>query len=497
MFEEINEIAGFKITDFEILDVVDDLVYVRNNNSLCGVLDLSGNVVIDILFDSIKRVSENLFICYFSDGICIYDLESKEKNIVPSNVKNINYIGNNYFKSNKDDFGIVCIIDEKGKVVKRIRDFQEMKINDDNIILNGCGYRHSLYNKNFNKISNEYEHISLFNGNYAICKSRCYPYFGSSFSIYGIIDNKGIEILKPKYKSLSFIDGNLLMAVDKKNRVKIIDTKGKTIKKLNLKCEELDCFINNTAFIYNENNANVIDNNGNYIIKDNYRNIKRISSYYLVQDFNLLYGLIDNKGNLLLDVIYSSIEIINDNLFILKKDFKNIIMKDENIVYESNDKVLYKDNYFYTSNVIINNNFKELFKYQGEVIDIKDNYFVILNNNHYILLDNTGNKILESDNKIYIISSDNIIIDNKIVNINQEYLKYDYKLKIYYEDRIIINRFESKEARDEYKKKLSIDDKKSKIDLITEKFDLLIDLIFKTRQEIIDDLNDSDKSLRK
>ncbi len=25
MFEEINEIAGFKITDFEILDVVDDI----------------------------------------------------------------------------------------------------------------------------------------------------------------------------------------------------------------------------------------------------------------------------------------------------------------------------------------------------------------------------------------------------------------------------------------------------------------------------------------
>lgn len=496
-YKEIDDIEGFKITDYKVLDVFQNLVYVTDG-SFFGLLDLDGQIVVDIKYDNIKYIADNYFICEKEDSVYIYDRKLKEINKVFVSTSNIQYIGNGYFKTDKDEFGIVDIINKKGESVKRTAYFSEMIVCENNIILNDSRYRHSLMDKNFNELGKAYEWTYPYHKNITIFKSRRYPFFNSSYPIYGLVDDKGIERVKAKYNSLSFINDLELMAVSKNDQVKVIDTNGKTIRKLKLNCTEIGNFINDKAIIYNYVTKGVIDSSGNYIIPDSFIDIKRLGDYFLVQGADFLYGILDNNGDVVINSVYSSIDLVDSNIFICyKKDNNCYIFKNRNLIYKIEDKINYINGYFCTKDKIIDGNGHELFNYDGKIIECKYDCVVIKNGKNYSLLDSLGNKIIDSKDKIYIISNDNVIVNNKLVNTNQEFIKKEYRLVIYSDDENITNikSFRTKEERDKYKDYLETK-KKSKTDLLIDRIDTIIDMLENLKQDLVNDL-DNEKKLKK
>ena len=119
-FKEIDEIAGRKVTEYEIEKVEDNKVYIKNTY-LHGVIDLYGNVIIPPIYKNVSLFYDNLCICEDFNSIYIYDCKKNIFNKIRyKEIKEISYIGNGYFKSNLQDSDIIYIIDKSGQIVKKI-----------------------------------------------------------------------------------------------------------------------------------------------------------------------------------------------------------------------------------------------------------------------------------------------------------------------------------------------------------------------------------------
>lgn len=119
-FKEIDEIAGRKVTEYEIEKVEDNKVYIKNTY-LHGVIDLYGNVIIPPIYKNVSLFYDNLCICEDFNSIYIYDCKKNIFNKIRyKEIKEISYIGNGYFKSNLQDSDIIYIIDKSGQIVKKL-----------------------------------------------------------------------------------------------------------------------------------------------------------------------------------------------------------------------------------------------------------------------------------------------------------------------------------------------------------------------------------------
>ena len=119
-FKEIDEIAGRKVTEYEIEKVEDNKVYIKDIY-LHGVIDLYGNVIIPPIYKNVSLFYDNLCICEDFNSIYIYDCKKNIFNKIRyKEIKEISYIGNGYFKSNLQDSDIIYIIDKSGQIVKKI-----------------------------------------------------------------------------------------------------------------------------------------------------------------------------------------------------------------------------------------------------------------------------------------------------------------------------------------------------------------------------------------
>lgn len=69
-FKEIDEIAGRKVTEYEIEKVEDNKVYIKDTY-LHGVIDLYGNVIIPPIYKNVSLFYDNLCICEDFNSIYI------------------------------------------------------------------------------------------------------------------------------------------------------------------------------------------------------------------------------------------------------------------------------------------------------------------------------------------------------------------------------------------------------------------------------------------
>ena len=110
-----------------------------------------------------------------------------------------------------------------------------------------------------------------------------------------------------------------------------------------------------------------------------------------------------------------------------------------------------KSTYFISNDKIINKidcSFTHVSTKEGYIL-LSKNYSGEL---YYMLCDLLGNIIIPlTKDEIFILSKDTIIIDNKLINLNNEYINYYYQYKLdIYDSGIKEYTFETSEQRDNY-----------------------------------------------
>jgi hypothetical protein len=172
--------------------------------------------------------------------------------------------------------------------------------------------------------------------------------------------------------------------------------------------------------------------------------VEKHTDFYIVSN-NTKYGLYDNTGQLLLDVIYDDISYFNNiKFFCLKLNGKyafydkdlikltDYVYSDITQIFNCYFKVYENDiSYIYNVNTKI-----KLYCDIDTIEDEKYNNFIIKYNDKYGLISNTGEILLTTKyNDIYLLSDTNCIIkDSEFVYI-YDYIKKvklsEYFLKIY------------------------------------------------------------------
>src|SRR5690606_18467721 len=129
-------------------------------------------------------------------------------------------------------------------------------------------------------------------GIYFNMKAQKFPYddfqeFHNNFSVikkdnlYGLIDNKGNDVISPKYPYLSFVENNHIVFCD------------------------------------NDNYYGIMDEKGNLLYKDKLENLlPSFNTNYFAAKKNGKWGFIDNIGTIIIPFIYSEITYFSntDNL---------------------------------------------------------------------------------------------------------------------------------------------------------------------------------------
>lgn len=458
-----NEIDSKKITNYKILKISEDIIIIMDNNSY-GFINVDNNITINPKYEYISDFNNGIAI-YKSN--MLYGLINKYGNIIiPPTYYNIEYIHNKYYKASPNISRISYdIIDSTGKKLKEGTYFDSIIYNDNSIIIQEKHRKVKLYDKEFNPLSKDY---------YNIEKSMCGLLKVSNLKgnsnkleyIYGIIDEKGNELIKPKYKSISIINSNKLLVIDKKEKVKIINLKEKTLERIKSNYSDIGIFQNDKAICSLNNKEGIINSNGINIVDNIYYWIGILNDGNYRVALNGKYGIIDNNGNLIIDILYDSIGLFKNGNYCLRMGNKIIVTNNKGKIIFDIENYNIDETTFgyklekYTSTlhrevIFIDSNGIELLRKKSVVsCNILDNYVIWYYLNEKELTDIYGNIIIPKINcDMRFLDNKRVIVNNTIINLNQEYLDLNiiYKLEIKYNNKTFIESFKSEEERMCYK----------------------------------------------
>lgn len=229
----------------------------------------------------------------------------------------------------------------------------------------------------------------------------------------------------------------------------------------------------------------------NYFYDDNsYNNYYYVGNnntkYLMVANNKLKYGLIDYSGNVIINLVYDSMQIVNDNKFIVEKNNKFGIIDSKNNTLLSFDYNFLKriDNYYIAIKnnklAILDNNYKVIENYRID-IDPKtefsthysdegyiNGYRASLVNNNFIIITyatscntETGDGIVNCDstsskyNNTYLVDlKGNVTKENACLNElykDNNYDEYDYYYKATKNKNILTFNFYDKDLSFLYK----------------------------------------------
>ena len=383
------------------------LKYKRNNKY--GLITLENKVITEPIYDSIKAIN-------YKEGMLLVEKDKKYgainikgKIIIKPEYDQISI--DNYYnsetmykasgfivkKKNEDSYKY-GYINSKGKMllppeyteISRINEI----IDDKNVYLLVLKEGQAGVVKN-NKVvlDFEYEDISynLFNNMFIIQRN----------SKSGIADIKGKVIIQPEYDSIMF--GGIYVNAIKDGEVTVLDINGK----------KLD---NNNIY------AKLPTTNPNY---------------YITIDKNEIYRIVDKDNNIKIENIYTYIEHIKDDYFIIYKNGKNGIIDlsgksiadlKYNSIFKVSGTEIVQANTNNTNNItLLNKEMKIVCNMNNANIEKKENYVVIYSKDDMKYFDYSGNEIsyknLYPNNKLYakkingkwgfIDKADKLIIQNE------------------------------------------------------------------------------------
>lgn len=229
---------------------------------------------------------------------------------------------------------------------------------------------------------------------------------------WGYINNKGENIIKPKYDSAYDFQDNGLAIVQFRNFYGIIDKHGKYLVKP--KYDSINKFSEGRAVIVEHSGFGIIDEKGNKITKKNYNFIAKFQEGRALFNINVneknMYGYMDLNGQEVIQPIYETGTDFKD---------KRAVVKREAGQYELigiNGEILNKYNYDYVGNIgenllVFQKKAGEKYGYMDEegnvvlspqystaeafeqgraIVNLSDNYI-----NNYGVIDREGNFIIK------------------------------------------------------------------------------------------------------
>ncbi len=347
--------------DLSSFTSVDGLFPYTTNENKIGLVDKNGKVVLKAKYDLVNVINKN-FIIVIEDGE-YYFSDSKGNNILGStfqDIAQIDDVSDCYlvYKNNK-----VGLINSDGTL---LLDYNYDKIdvikdsNSSNIVINATIsetkeiYLYNIKTKELNTLSNLFNMNPIYfvDGNiYLVDSTGKYNIYTISNSNLKVLNNNYISI-RPFYEGLAQainneilvgyidinenvvipyqytfdistdFDINNLAVVGKNNLVGVINTNNEEV--IPIKYTYINIIDDNHFIVLDQNNKSyIIDKNEKKLTKEDYDSIEKteVSDVFLVSKTsknNTVYGIIDSRGKVIVDVDYEDIQITT-NCFILEK----------------------------------------------------------------------------------------------------------------------------------------------------------------------------------
>lgn len=271
-------------------------------------------------------------------------------------------------------------------------------------------------------------------------------YYVSDANKGKMFDKSGNIVVKKKYKNIKVLnDDRFLIETDKKNNnyYKIINKKGKVI--LQFKCDD-DLTVSYGSIIVNH--KSILTNNYSVIKYLGYDHIYSFLNDYAIVSQHNLDGVIDKNGKLIIPLKYDYMSYFaEDNLYLVKvKEKYGVIDGNDNIIVP----IMYKSVNRHrnlaladtdTNSIIYDFKGNKIYELESNLrfVDVYDNLIVLEDKDGYFrLIDRNGNLIIpKCEDKIEVLSNRYILLDKKLIDLEQEYLniKPFYNLIVKYDNR--------------------------------------------------------------
>lgn len=337
---------GKKITN-AIYDEIENLPYKEGEllikkNGKTGIINIKGGKIIDCEYDQIQIDK------YYSEG-------NKYKNA-------------GYIIINKTEEGYrYGYINYKGELIEEVQYNELSRITE------------------IEDIENEYLIVAQ-NGQYGIKKS-------------------GKKILESEYQSINFDEKNKVYVIEKSKKYGISDINGRII--VPLEYNQIDI---NGIYIYaeNEQGTTVYNKDGNQVnIDTNIAIIDTENENYKIKinsTETTKYGVIGKDGKKLVDEKYNYIEYLYDNYFIVSKENSKLGIIDDKdtekieVIYDSIQKIqntkLIQTSISQTNTIqLFSKEMKKICDMKDAIVDVYDNYIEIYNDKEIKYFDKEGKEL--------------------------------------------------------------------------------------------------------
>lgn len=433
---------------YEIAKVENYNYFVLKQDNFSGVIDKSGNKIIETEYQEVKipNPEKAIFICYKEDKIKVLNEKAQEifteyEEVEPIRLKNIAsnlmYEKSVLRYSEQGKYGLINF--EGKKITKAIYDEIEALPYKEGELLVKQNDKYGVINIKGNKLINiEYDQIAI-DGYYE--SEHGYKYSGYIVSNktqegyrYGYIDNKGkmilgteynqlsriIEIrdgenayliaakngqygmtknaedvIKNEYQSIEYDEANKLLVIEKSKKYGIANLEGKII--VPTQYNQIDI---TGIYLYaqNEQGTTIYNSNGTEAnIDTNISIINTANPKYKIRINNeneTKYGVIGEDGKQYIEEKYNYIEYLYEDYFIvsLENSKLGVVDNKDNIKIEiENDSLQKVQNTEILQAVIANNNITKLYsKDMKKICELKDATVEIFN--EYIVIYNNNEK---------------------------------------------------------------------------------------------------------
>lgn len=203
-------------------------------------------------------------------------------------------------------------------------EFDELNIVDDDLLIAEKDNKYFIFDTNGKELFSSSDYTFI--GNYSEDSFVVEKEIDNGVSAMGFIDKNGKEIIEATYeKVFNFNQGKAVVKLYDSN-YEIINKRGETIQKLDYNYVLPSSGGNEYLVVDDENRYGYLDRNGDIIVKPQFAIGSSFEDGYArvtnsdIESKNRLWGIIDEKGEYVIDPEYTNITYLGEDLFAVSKD---------------------------------------------------------------------------------------------------------------------------------------------------------------------------------
>lgn len=467
-FKSFEEVSAFQLKELATEIPFEKSVLKYKENGKYGIINFDGKKVTKAIYDSIENLP-------FKEGELLVQKDGKYgvinilgKNVIPIEYKEIKvdeyyepenaYKYSGYIVGNDTDKGTMYKYinyetnketKEEYQDIKRIVDYEDK---DKFYIVFEKDNKFGVIEDGNTIINNEYDNIEYdsFNKLFIVKKDKN----------YGVLKLNGETLISCLYDEIN-VEGIYIYALKNDEQI-IFSTSGKKIDD----SKYISAYnVENTNYkitINDENKYGVIDENNNDIIPNEYYYIGYLGNdYFVVSDQTGKNGVVDNKGKIVLETKYDTIEkpekvnlieateINTNTITLFDTDIKEIAKMNNAKIFEGENYIrLYsnKEQKYFNSNGEEKSN-KDILSQNKIFSNVKDGKWGFVDSNDNVIVDYIYDDVTETnqygfagvkkdgkwgsinENGQVIIEPTYTLNNNNEVDFIGEYYKYTYGYK--------------------------------------------------------------------